>query len=179
MAVFHNADGLAVRYGREEGVNKGAGEYRVSGPFHITEVVLELADLPSTQAAGAGIISDTVSIPSGAFIERVTAQVTVETAGTNANLDFGLIDQDRTTELDFNGFIAAGDAFNAGTDIGNTAANFTDYVPGATEGGALLGTVLTNTGLLSASYDTAAFTAGTLVLRVYWSKTPTKTDAIP
>src|SRR3990167_9752229 len=158
MAKWINSDGLQVRFGKEEGVNKGAGEYCLYGPQHMTEVVLELADCPST----AGVISDTLSIPAGVFIERVTAQVTIETAGTNANLDFGLAYQHATTgaitELDYNGFLAAADAFNAGTDIGNVAANFTDYVPGATEAGALLGTVLATTNpryLLTCNYDTA------------------------
>ena len=180
MAKWINSDGLQVRFGTEEGVNKGVGEYNLLGPSHITEITLELADCPSTGAGG--VISDSVNIPAGAFIEKVWTQVVVETTGTNANLDLGLAYQHATThaitELDYNGLLAAADVFNAGTDIGL----ITEYSVGTTEVGALVGTTLATTNnryLLTANYDTAAFTAGTLLIRVYWTKVPTKTDTIP
>ena len=40
---------------------------------------------------------------------------------------------------------------------------------GSTGAGALIGTTLTNAGLLVADYDTAAFTAGEVVVRIRYS----------
>lgn len=169
--VWDNADGLHVLLGTGEAVATKAGEYETDNGTRITEVILDLLAL-STAAPQAGgkqcIIADNVTIPNGAFIERVDVLVLKETAGANANLDFGLVDQDRTTEIDFNGFLAAADDFNSGTDLGF----FQPYqrLDGTltTEGGVLIGTKITNTGLLCANPETADFTAGVLRLRVFW-----------
>jgi hypothetical protein len=182
MAIYVNADGLRIPYGTSEGKNAGAGEYSLTGPQHMTELTIELADVPSS----AGIISSGVHLPAGVLIEKIHTLVTVETAGVNANLDLGLGYQHATTfaqtELDYNGLLAAADVFNSGTDVGASTTMFNEFLPGGTEAGALVGTTLATTNpryLVTANYDTAAFTAGTLVVRIFWSKTPTKTTVIP
>lgn len=176
--IWQNADGLRVKFGLAEADRTGAfvGEYEdlAGGNEHVTHAVVDLAVVAASTSPY--ILSPTVSIPNGAYIRMVDVIPTVETAGSNANLDFGLVDQDCATELDFNGLLAAADIFNAGTDLGKV---FTYYpatqdsagvaVSATTEGGALLGTILTNTGLLCMNYDTAAFTAGRLSIKVYWS----------
>lgn len=163
---WHNADNLLVPFGRDEAVITRAGQYKdtVAGR-HIVQVSIDLTTLPTVASGNEQIVADNVMIPSGAFIEQVDVLVTKETAGVNANLDLGLVDQDRSTEIDFNGFLAAADAFNAGTDLGT----LTTYVVGTTEAGALIGTKLTNTGLITASPDTADFTAGVIQVRIYYS----------
>ena len=159
-----NGDGLLVQFPPGTGANTRAGEFSNDGR-HWTEAIIDLTDLATVASGNEQIVGGHVTIPSGAFIEQVDVLVLTETAGTNANLDVGLVDQDRSTELDFNGFLAAADIFNAGTDLGL----LTSYVVGSTEAGALIGTKLTNTGLITASADTADFTAGVVAVRIYWT----------
>lgn len=165
----NNADGLRQRYGVNEVTVSRAGEYsRLADGRHCVEVTLNLLTLSGACTAASGnecIIADNCTIPNGAFIEELHVMVTKETAGTNANLDLGLVDQDRATEIDFNGLLAAADAFNGGTDLGT----WTQYVVGTTEAGALIGTQLTNTGLITASPDTADWTAGVIKIRIFYS----------
>jgi hypothetical protein len=159
-----NSDGLSINFGTAE-ATVAFGGHKVHYGRHCTEFSLRLANLATVASTNEMIIGDTVTIPSGALIEEIEVIVTEETAGVNANLDLGLVDQDRSTELDFNGLLAAADAFNGGTDLGTV----TRYVVGTTEAGALVGTVLANTGLVTASADTADFTAGVLLIRIFWS----------
>lgn len=160
-----NADGLYWRYGTNEGTAQITGELKTFGARRMVEVTIDLDSLPTAASGNEQIQSDTVTIPAGALIEEVELIATEETAGTNANLDIGLVDQDRSTEIDFNGLITAGDDFNGGTDLGKVYR----YVVGSTDAGALIGTKLTNTGLITASPDTADFTQGVLKCRVYYS----------
>lgn len=165
--VEKNADGLMVAYHKAQGTSTKTGEYtEVSGDRHIVETIISLPGLPAYGATARNqILDSTVTIPNGAFIEMVRVVVLKETTGANANLDLGLVDQDGLTEIDFNGFLAAADAFNGGTDLGTV----TDYVVGTTEAGALIGTKITNTGLLVAAADTADFTAGVVKVQIFYS----------
>ncbi len=167
---WHNDDGLYIPYGADEVMVSRAGAFHtdIGNGQHCVEFTISLPDLPAYDATADSdvqILDDTVTVPSGAFLEKLEVLVTKETTGTNANLDIGLVDQDRVTEIDFDGIMAAGDDFNAGTDIGTTYT----YVQGTTDHGALIGTKLTNTGLLTARADTASFTAGILRCRLYYS----------
>lgn len=169
--VWDNNDGLHVFLGLGEAVATKAGEYEMFGGSHVTEVILDLVALTAAAPQAGGkqcIIADNVTIPNGAFIEKVEVLVLKETAGVNANLDLGLVDQDRSTEIDFNGFLAAADAFNGGTDIGGLFTYGVIDGTRTTEGGVLLGTKITNTGLLVANVETADFTAGILRIRIFW-----------
>lgn len=158
-----NADGLYWRYGTNEGTSQITGELKTYGARRMVEVTIDLDSLPSN--GDVQIQSDGVTLPAGALIEELELTVTEETAGTNANLDIGLVDQDRSTEIDFNGLLTAGDDINGGTDLGAVHR----YVLGTTDAGALVGTKLTNTGLITANYDTAAFTAGVVKCRIYFT----------
>lgn len=162
---WHNADGLLVLTGTDEAIINRGGEALRGDGRHVVEVTIDLTDLPTVASGDEQIVSENVLIPNGAFIEQVDVLVTKETAGTNANLDLGLVDQDRSTEIDFNGFLAAADAFNAGTDLGL----LTSYTVGTTEAGALIGTKITNTGLITCSAETADWTAGVIKVRIFYS----------
>jgi hypothetical protein len=161
--IWQNSDGLRVKFGPTEADRTGAyvGSFAdATDGYHVVTAVVDLATVAASTTPY--ILSPTVSIPNGAFIESVEIWTIVETTGVNANLDLGLIDQDCATELDFDGLIVAGDDFNGGTDIGT----YFKYTEGVTDHGALVGTVLTNTGLLTTRYDTAAFTAGRLRIHI-------------
>lgn len=162
-----NQDYLLVNFGTNRARAQRGGEYSMlADGRHCVEVTINLATLPTAASGDEQIVADNVYIPNGAFIEQVDVLVTKEpTTSGSPNLDLGLVDQDRSTEIDFNGLIAAGDGWETGTDLGTL---FT-YVKGTTEAGALIGTKITNTGLITASADTADWTAGVIKCRIYYS----------
>ena len=162
--AWTNSDGLYVRFGTEEGVTGRAGEYNLLGPQHVTELSIDLTDLTSA----AVIMDRNVLIPAGAQIEKVFLQVTEVTAGTNSNLNVGLIRQNMSTAYDDDGLLAAADAFH--TVALDAADSSVEYYSGTTEAGALVGTILANSGYITAHYDTGAFTDGQVTIRIYWSK---------
>ena len=162
MSTWHNSDGLFIRFGTKEAEVGVAGEYRTPGPQRMVELTIGALTALGT---GAAIQDDTALIPKGARIERVEVITTTQaTSGGSAVLNIGLIRTDRSTELDYDGLVAALPlaSFNAAGETFSATA-------GVTYGGALLGTTLANNGLLTADYDTAAFTAGAIKVRVYFS----------
>ena len=166
-----NNDGLYIKFGTNEATPAQAGEYRFDGPERCIELELTLALL--TPITTNYFPSDTVVVPSGSRITR--CELFVETAATSAGsptLDIGLIRLDRTTGFDDDGFIAAVAMTaldTAGTNILYTPT--ADSVPaGGTGFGALIGTTLANPGYIVASTNTAVFTAGKVIFRVFYYK---------
>jgi hypothetical protein len=155
-----NPDGLLVKFGTDRGREERGGEYsRLADGQHMVSLMIDLAGLPTAASGNEQIQCDYVTIPNGAFITKVRVTVLEEpTTSGSPNLDLGLVDQDRSTEIDFNGLLAAADAWETGTDLGTV----TEYTKGTTEAGALVGTQITNTGLITASADTADWTDGTI-----------------
>ena len=94
------------------------------------------------------------------------------TSGGAPTLDLGLIRTDRSTEIDFDGFVAAATLAQLDGGIGVRRLYLkeaTDSIPVPAVGGALLGTTTTNTGYLTLRVNTANFTAGVLKVRIgYW-----------
>jgi len=161
--AWYNSDGLYVKFGTEQGTPDVAGEYRTDGPQRMVELVLgDLTDLGTS----AAIQSDSCRLPKNARIEKVEVITTTAcTGGAGSVLNVGLQRSDRSTELDYNGLIAALPvaSFNA---VGETY----EAVAGATYTGALIGTTLAYNGYLTADYDTDAFTAGAIKVRIYYSR---------
>lgn len=164
-----NGDGLTVYFPDAAATPTRGGEFEHDG-WHISEVYCTLADLPVMSSDSNGLLlADNVRIPAGAFIDRVETFVTKETAGANANFNLGLVKASDYSIIDADGLLAAADDFNSGTDLGGyTVFNRTGGAA-STEAGALVGTRLAYTSLLCGSYDTAAFSAGILRIRVHWS----------
>lgn len=155
-----NSDGLYIRFAAEEGTSsvKG-GEVNVNDLVRQTDIILDLTKITSTDT----VQHYTLNIPKTARIDRIDYVVeTAATSGGAATLDVGFAKEDRTTELDFNGIIAA-------LPVASMTANkvLTLY-PGTAPAGALVGTVLSDSGWFTARYNTAAFTAGVLRVRIYW-----------
>jgi hypothetical protein len=167
MGTWTNSDGLHVKFGTSEAVSTHAGgTYAdpVSG-LTITEVDILLASLTQTET----ILNDVVWIPANAHIVYVDCLCVVAGA-TGTAIDVGLIDQDRSTEIDYNGLLAASPAANysAAGEYNRFYSTHTQ-IAGLTGTGALIGTELTNTGYVSASMtDATAFTAGKLRVRIAW-----------
>lgn len=156
-----NSDGLLIKFGTDKARAERGGEYSALGNgSHVVSLMIDLASLPTAASGNEQIQCDNVTIPNGAFITKVRVTVVEEpTTSGSPNLDLGLVDQDRSTEIDFNGLLAATDTWETG---GSDLGLVTEYVKGSTEVGALVGTKITNTGLITASADTADWTDGTV-----------------
>lgn len=158
-----NADGLYIKYGTEEATVGKAGTYtEQEGGRYIVEF-----RIPALTALTTGdvIQEDNVYIPKGARIEYVEVMnTTAATSGGSATLNIGLIRSDRTTAIAATGLVSAAPLTDYDT-LGETKR----YSVGVTGAGSLVGTVLTNPGLISAKYATAAFTAGALTIRIAYS----------
>lgn len=159
-----NNDGLRVWFGPDEATAGLGGEYNMFG-WHWVEFKVPL-NIVAGSTTDSYIWSDTVTIPSGAFIERVDVIVTEEAVGANANLTVGLLDQDRTTVIDADGLLAAADVWH---DAGAELGILTSYVKGTAEAGSSVGARITNAALVYSIADTAAFTDGTIILKVFYS----------
>jgi hypothetical protein len=98
----NNADGLLLKYGTAKTVANLGGEYRTYGRLHEVEIKMDLTALTQSEV----IQSDVTVIPSGVILQEV--EVDVKTAAaTGVAIDVGLTRLDRTTEVDFDGIIAA------------------------------------------------------------------------
>jgi hypothetical protein len=163
MPVVNNGDGLSLKLGVVEGQSGRAGEYNTFGPQTVYEFAINLADLTSASA----ILDYNTTFDKGLLIEKVEVQTVVAVTGTNAALNLGLIRLDDTTTYDVDGLgKAAALTQTAMADVGNVLT----YVDGTSNAGDFVGTILANAGRLVGDYDTAAFTAGRVVVRVYASK---------
>jgi len=162
--AWNNSDGLYIKYGQDEATVGKAGEFSTLGDERQIYVELDLTTLGATD--GGTIVDDNVWIPAGAFIQKVKVVNRVASTGTGATLNLGLIKKDRSTEIDYNGLLAAAPRtdFDA---IGETK----EYSAGVSGAGALMGTATTYVGYLTADYDTAAFTAGKVGITIYYSWT--------
>lgn len=145
-----NSDGLYVKFGTEKVETSKGGQL---GNENVIEFDISYTDL---EAFGTDtFLSDTVTVPNGAFIEDVKFIVTTAwTSGGSATLTFGLYDQDRSTAIDVDGL----DATIAKAALAAQAVISCD--------GALVKTRLTNSGLVTAQAGTANFTAGAGKLRI-------------
>lgn len=157
-----NDDELFIRYGADRANVSRGGEYRFDGPERMVEFNVDLTDLSLTP--GSTILEPNTVIPMGARIDRIETVVQEVSAGTNSNLDLGLIQLDRTTEVDFNGLLAVYDEFHT-TAIGTTTVTY----QGGTEHGADLGEVTTVPCLVTANAETALFTDGKLTIRIFYA----------
>lgn len=160
---WYNSDGLYVKFGTEEATVGKFGTYRMAGPVQMAELVIGDLTALSSSAVTQGY---TLALPKDARIEEVEVEViTACTSGGSATLDVGLIKTNTSTELDYNGLVAA-----AAVATLSTAGKRLNLINGSTAAGALIGTTLADNGYFTVNYNTAAFTAGKVVVRVKFSK---------
>lgn len=157
---YSTPDGLLLKFGTEKAVVQKAGEYRTAGRNHEVEVKLTL----TAAATGSAIVTgtDLLLMPAGARIDEVEIVAeTAATSGGSATLNLGLIREDRTTTYDADGFVAA-----LALASYDAAGEKTVLRVGSTGAGAFIGTTLANKGYFVFDWDTAAFTAGVLVVTI-------------
>ena len=182
MTIWQNDDNLSVRFGRDEAnVARGAEIGAFDNGNHVVEFVIDYLDVQSATDSILGSVTNTdddgtgsfgVVVPEGA---RITAiEVMTETAFTSSGtigtstLLIGLIKaSDRSTELDFNGFTTASFVGSRLDAVGERT-----YVEiGTTGAGALIGTTLSEPGVISVSNSQHAshpYTAGVARCRLYY-----------
>ena len=159
---WFNSDGLYVKFGANEATAGVAGEYNTLGARRCIEI--RIADLTTIPDTTQTILDQNVWMPDNARIEEIEVINTTAATGSGATLDLGLIRFDQSTELDYDGLLA-----NAPLTDWDTLGETKSYSVGVTGAGALMGTVITQPGYFVATYDTAAFTAGALRIRVWYS----------
>lgn len=170
MGTWDNADGLHLTFGTDKAIDNKGGEYRNDGQLREIEVKLTLTELTEAET----VVSDTIYFPKNVRVQEVEV-ITHTAAATGVAIDVGLVRaSDRTTEIDFNGFLAAFPT--AQMDLAGERTIFTSAttVPlTATGTGALIGaTSGTFVGHITASRTTAtAFTAGVIFVKIKYYTT--------
>lgn len=170
-----NNDGLVVKFAKEEGVASRGGEVStLDDGSHVYPFYINYTDInASVQILGAGSGVDAGSIgivlPKGLYIEELetVAEDAFTSSGTiaSATLALGLKLMDRSTELDHDGLLTT--SFTGGNI--DSAGEKTVVRKGSTGAGALIGTALTNNGVIvvqNSTHATNPYTAGKLLVRV-------------
>lgn len=159
MGTWTNSDGLHLKFGTDKSESNYAGEYVTTGELREVSLRITLTDLADASA----IMSDKVFFPKNARIEEVELVThTAATSGGAAVLNIGLVQaSDRSTAIDTDGFVAA-----LALASFNSAGEKVVLRVGSTSAGALIGTTNSTVGYIVADYDTAAFTAGEIDVRV-------------
>lgn len=152
-----NSDGLYLKYGPDKATAKKGGEFKTESNLRTVEFKVTLADLTESET----VLDDTIFLPAGARIQEVET-VTHTAAATGVAIDLGLIKTDRSTEIDYDGLLAAAPIANM-----NAAGEKNIYSDNTTYDGALVGTTLAYTGYVTCSRTTStAFTAGVVYVKI-------------
>lgn len=155
---WFNSDGLQLKFGPDKATVGRGGEPRDNGSLRVVEVKIDL----TTLGTAAAIIDDNIFFPKNVRIEEV--EIVAETAATSSGsavLNVGLQRLDRSTQLDYDGLIAA-----LAVTAYDAAGEKNVIRVGSTGAGALIGTTTTQPCYITADYDTAAFTAGVVIVRI-------------
>lgn len=162
MAPYTDIGGLRQKFGVEQTVSGTGGEYRTNGKEREIEFTLNLVTLTETET----IVDENIFFPTGVKITEV--EIFVETAGaTGVAIDVGFQRTDATTEIDYDGLLAAWVV--ATMTVGNKVV----LRKGGTQAGAMVGSgvATTNVGYITASRTTAtAFTTGLVKITVRYER---------
>lgn len=154
--------GLYQKYGVDQTTSGTGGEYRTNGKEREIEFTLNLVTLTEAET----VVDDNIFFPVGVKITEV--EIFVETAGaTGVAIDVGFQRTDRTTEIDYDGLLAAWVV--ATMTVGNKVV----LRKGGTQAGAMVGSgvATTNVGHITASRTTAtAFTTGLIKITVRYER---------
>ena len=160
--AYVDIGGLYQKWGLEQTVTSNAGEYRNNSKEREIEFSLNLVTLTETETP----VADNVFFPAGVKITEV--EIFVETAAaTGVAIDVGLQRTDRTTEIDYDGILAA--FVTATMTVGNKVV----LRKGGTQAGAMVGSgvATANVGHITASRTTAtAFTTGLVKITVRYER---------
>lgn len=153
-----NNDGLFLKFGTDKTVVTTGGHYKTYGELREIELKLTLTSLTQAEV----VQNDQVFFGTGTRVQEVEV-MTHTAAVTGTAIDVGLVRTDRTTEIDFDGFLAA-----FPTASMNAVGEKVVVINGGTGAGAFIGaTTIANPGYITASMtDATAFTAGIIYIRI-------------
>lgn len=157
VQAWDDNTGLHRVYGPDKAIPAAGGEIKRFDQLHEIDLKIDLTKLTSSPV----ILENNTFLGKVRFHEVVVIAETAATSSGSATLDIGLQNTDRTTELDYNGLVAA----QAKTTLTPAGTQTVSNV-GSTYAGALLGTTTTQIGYLTANYNTAAFTAGVVQVKI-------------
>lgn len=165
MGSWYNNDGLYIKYGTTEGEAGKVGVYASPSEGNVNVMEIRGLDLTTLTDSTQNILDQNAWLPKNARVEWVEVINTEAATGANAVLDLGLRKLNQAgTEFDYDGLLA-----DAPRTDWATLGTIKRYGVGVTGVGAKVGTVLAETGYLVATYDTAAFTDGTVNIRIGYS----------
>lgn len=159
MGYLDNS-GLYTKIGPEVAVPSTGGEYKTYAELREIELTLTLS--ATSVLTGATIMNDNIFFPKGCQVQEVEIYTSTLVAGTGSTLNLGLIATDRTTPIDAAAFLAA---FALGSSAQGTK---TLVVKGSAGAGNMIsgGTTTSTVGYITADWDTSAFTAGVIKIRI-------------
>jgi hypothetical protein len=163
MGTWMDPDGLYRTYGTDRATANIGGEHVTTGGLREIEVKIDLTTLTESET----VLSDTIFFPKSMRIHEVEV-ITVTAATLGTAIDLGLVRTDRTTEIDYNGLLAAFPTANMNVAGERHIMVLSATVPtGATGTGALIGTTTSQVGLLTCSRtDATAFGAGVIIVKI-------------
>lgn len=157
MSTWFDNTGVLRKYGPAQADPVIGGEYKTFGALNEVEFTIDLTKLTED----ASIQSDVVFLPKNIRIEEI--EVVAHTAAEDgAAFDLGLVRTDRSTEVDFDGLLAA-----LPIDLVEVAGTKTSVTAGHDNAGALIGATTSYPSYVTANRTTsAAFTAGVVRVRI-------------
>lgn len=174
MTIWHNSDGLDVKFGRDESNKASGGEVQVFGDRVCVELTIPYTEVVTTSPVIVGSVANPgalgVVLNKGLFIEEVSlvAETPFTSSGTIGTSTFvmGLTKtSDRSTQLSATGLTTTSLVGSVMDAQGET----TRLIVGSTGAGAYIGTTLTEDVIIDAKNSQNAshpFTAGVLKVRI-------------
>lgn len=167
MSTWFNSDDLLVKYGPNsfKSTSKGGSFATSVAGENIVELTIDLTGLADANA----IMNDVVRIPASALVTKVEIVATTAATGANAVLDLGVVSAtDRSSDADDDYFTAA--VAQTSIDVLGDVVTLTQGVAthGVGIGAVVNATTYPHGVLVTAGYDTAAFTAGEVKVRIYY-----------
>lgn len=160
--VWVDNTGLVQEWGLEQTVNSKGGEYRNNSKEREIELTIDLATLTEAET----VLDNNITFPTSVKITEI--EIFVETAAaTGTAIDLGFVRQDRTTEIDFDGLLAA--FVTATMTVGNKIV----LRKGGTQAGAMVGSGVATTlpAYFTCSRTSAtAFTAGRIKVTIRYER---------
>lgn len=157
VQTWYNSDGLLLKYGTTKVVAGIGGEAYTYPRVRQLEFKIDLTALTELETP----IDDNIFFPTGVRIQEVEV-VAHTVAATGVAIDLGLISTDRSTQIDYDGLLAAVPTANM-----DLAGEKNIYSAGTTYAGALIGTSTSSKGYITCSRTTAtAFTTGLVYVTI-------------
>ena len=185
-ATWTNSDGLVVGFGTHS-VDNDVAAVQAHGGKHIQKVRINLADV-LTAATNASIPPQAAQIPRGSIVTDAYVQTIVAAAGSSSTLDLGMWGRGSlaTPVVDDADGLASGITLARMSTVGEIISLKSDAFAGAyiaqldtggtTVVGTPVGTVALADCVISAEWNTAAFTAGVIEVTVEYL--PPSYDAV-